>query len=70
MAILSRDERKHLPADAFAIKGRRAYPIHDLDHARNALTRVSQFGTEAERVMVRAAVRRRYPQLSHPDLSK
>lgn len=41
------------------IKGR--FPIHDEAHARNALARVAQFGTEAEREKVSAAVRRSFP---------
>ena len=52
--------RKQLPAKAFAVKGRR-YPIEDKSHARNALARVSQHGTAAEKTRVRAAVHRKFP---------
>jgi pyrroloquinoline quinone (PQQ) biosynthesis protein C len=41
----------------------RAYPIHDIAHARNALARVSAYGTSEEKRRVRAAVYRRYPSL-------
>lgn len=62
-AELTAKKRNKLPKTAFAIPGKRAYPIQDLAHARNALARVAQFGTPAEKKAVRAAVYRRYPQL-------
>lgn len=61
-AQLRTAERNRLPASAFALPGRR-YPIHDLSHARNALARVAQHGSPDEQRRVRAAVRRRFPQL-------
>lgn len=61
MAELSTASRKRLSGSSFAIPERRAYPIHDEAHARNALARVSQHGTTDEKRRVRAAVRRRYP---------
>ena len=60
---LSYEHRKSLPKGDFAIPETRSYPIHDLSHARNALARVSQFGSESEKARVRAAVHRRYPHL-------
>ena len=59
---LTQAERDKLPDSAFALEGRR-YPIHDIGHARNALARVDEFGTQDERRKVRAAVYRRYPQI-------
>ena len=60
MARLSTKQRKALPQKSFALpKGR--YPINDPNHARNALARVSQFGTSSEKARVRAAVHRKYP---------
>lgn len=56
-------ERHALPDSDFAIPEKRAYPIHDESHARNALARVSQFGTPSEKKRVRAAVRRKYPDI-------
>ena len=62
MAIRSTTERKALPTEAFALPGRR-YPIHDEEHAQNALARVSEYGTPAEQNAVRAAVHRKYPNM-------
>jgi hypothetical protein len=64
MAVLTAAARRRLPASAFVFPSRRAYPIPDLAHARNALARVSQFGSPAERARVRAAVARRFPQIA------
>jgi hypothetical protein len=61
MAELTPKKRKSLAKGSFAIPERRAYPIHDKAHARNALARVSQHGTASEKRRVRAAVRRKYP---------
>ena len=61
MAKLSSAARKALPKSTFALPGQRAYPIEDASHARNALSRVSQFGDPSEKDKVRAAVRKKYP---------
>jgi hypothetical protein len=61
VAELTPKKRKGLAKSTFAIPERRAYPINDAAHARNALARVSQHGTAAEKKRVRAAVKRRYP---------
>lgn len=61
MARLTSSERKALPKTAFAVPGRRAYPIEDAAHARNALARVSQHGSSAEKKAVRSKVHSRYP---------
>jgi hypothetical protein len=58
---LSEAARAKLRATAFVFPGRRAYPIEDESHARNALARVSQFGSVSEQARVRAAVHRKYP---------
>ena len=50
-----------MPLGQFAIPGKRAYPINDKSHARNALARVAQHGTPAQKSQVRAAVHRKYP---------
>jgi hypothetical protein len=57
---LTTARRKQLPTKAFALKGRR-YPIEDKSHARNALARISQHGTAAEKTRVRSAVHRKFP---------
>ncbi len=58
--VLTTNARKALPTKAFALPGRR-YPIHDKNHARNALARVAQNGTPEEKAKVRAAVAKRFP---------
>jgi len=64
MAKLTSKQREKLPAKDFAIDGaERRYPIHDIAHARNALARVSAFGTPKEKAVVRRAVYNRYPEL-------
>lgn len=67
MAVLSSGDRKNLSKSSFAIPskapGSGSYPINDKAHARNALSRVSQFGTSAEKAKVRAAVHRKFKQL-------
>jgi hypothetical protein len=64
MAKLSSNQRDNLKATMFAIPekapGSGSYPIPDLSHARNALSRSSGKPEEAR---VRAAVYRRFPQL-------
>jgi len=61
MARLTYKKRKTLTKKVFAIPGRRTYPIHDIAHARNALVRVSQFGSPEEKAKVREAVHKKYP---------
>lgn len=61
-ATLTAKSRKKLPSSAFAIPPDK-YPIHDEAHARNALARVAQHGSDEEKAKVRAAVKRRYPNI-------
>ena len=72
MAILTATARKALPSSSFALpgkgtgpqgKGSGSYPIPDRGHARAALSRVSQYGTPAEKATVRSAVKRKYPSM-------
>jgi hypothetical protein len=60
---LTAKKRNALKKSSFAEPGKRAYPIQDASHARNALARVSQHGTPAEKAKVRAAVHRKYPSI-------
>jgi hypothetical protein len=62
MTKLTTATRKMIPTSEFALPGRR-YPIEDEAHARNALARVSQDGTPAEKATVRRKVRRQFPDL-------
>ncbi len=62
MAKLTTKSRNALATGAFALPGRR-YPIENASHAANALSRVSQFGTPAEKAMVRAKVKAKFPMM-------
>jgi hypothetical protein len=62
MAKLTTATRKKIPTNEFALPGRR-YPVEDEAHARNALSRVSQDGTPAEKTTVRRKVHRLFPGL-------
>lgn len=62
MAKLTSRGRKRIKPKNFALPKQR-YPIHDISHARNALARVSQYGSSTEKKKVRAAVYRKYPSL-------
>jgi hypothetical protein len=63
VAKLTAKKRNALSKSSFAEPEKRAYPINDASHARNALSRVAQFGTSAEKAKVRAAVKRKYPSM-------
>lgn len=63
MARLTTAQRNALPDSAFAEPAQRKYPINDPSHRRNALSRVSQFGSASEKKAVRAAVKRRQPSI-------
>ena len=62
MAKLTTKARKAIPTKNFAGPDR-SYPIEDASHARNALSRVSQFGSPAEKARVRAKVHAKYPNI-------
>ncbi len=66
MAKLNARRRNALSGKSFAGPDR-SYPIEDVSHARNALARVSQHGTESLKVKVRAAVHRKYPGIAQHD---
>lgn len=63
MAQLTSKARSKLRLSDFAEKKAREYPIEDINHARDALARVSANGTTAEKAQVRAAVHRKYPSI-------
>jgi hypothetical protein len=62
MAKLTSKQREDLPKSDFAGPGD-SYPIPDKSHARNALSRVSQYGTSDLKARVRAAVHRKFPDI-------
>lgn len=66
MAKLTTRQRKNLPKGDFALPGGR-YPINDPNHARNALARVAQHGSPAEKARVRAKVHAKYPSIGAPE---
>lgn len=66
MSKLSYSQRESLPKKDFAVPSKReggkgGYPIPDASHARNALARVSQFGSSEEKAEVRAKVHSKFP---------
>lgn len=70
MARLTYKGRQHLAKKTFATKptksakkrgAKGSYPIPDAAHARNALSRVAQFGSPAQKAQVRAAVKKHFP---------
>lgn len=72
MARLTTKERKRLPKKDFALPGRGegpkgtgagSYPIPNVSHARNALARVAQHGTAAEKATVRRKVEAKFPSI-------
>ena len=69
---LSYKERQGLSKSQFALPGKGegpegkqggSYPIPDESHARNALARVSQHGSEAEKRKVKSAVEKKFPDI-------
>jgi len=78
-AKMTQTKREALPSKSFAVPQSKAkkigvageikgeakgkYPIPDVKHARNALARVSQFGSPAEREAVRSKVYGKFPHL-------
>jgi hypothetical protein len=72
MAKLTAAARKKIPKSQFALpgkgkgpegKGAGSYPIPDRSHAANALARVAQHGSSAEKAKVRAKVHAKYPTM-------
>ena len=60
MAKLNAKTRNALPAKSFAGPDR-SYPIPNASHARNALARVSQFGSPELKAKVRRKVHEKFP---------
>lgn len=63
MAKLTTKARSALLKKSFAVPSKKAYPINNASHARNALARVSQFGSPTEKKQVRAAVKKKFPNI-------
>lgn len=63
MAKLTSKKRNSLKSSEFAEPGKRKYPVQDKAHAKNALARVSQFGSESEKSAVRKKVHAKFPSI-------
>lgn len=68
MAKLTYKERTSLPKSSFVFKkggpkDKGKYPIPDASHARNALARVSQFGSPSQKAAVKAKVKAKFPTI-------
>ena len=63
MAKLTTKKRNKISGKNFALPGRR-YPIEDRAHAKNALARVSQHGSPAEKAAVRRKVHGKFPNIA------
>lgn len=59
---LTSEKRNSLKSSFFA-GPKRSYPIEDKNHARNALARVSEFGSPSLKAEIRAKVHRKYPSI-------
>ena len=62
MSKLTAAQRKRIEPKDFAGPDK-SYPIEDKSHARNALARVSQHGSEELKAKVRAKVKAKYPSI-------
>jgi hypothetical protein len=67
MSKLTSKKRNSLPASTFVEPGKRAYPIPDASHARNALARASGKPVEAK---VKAAVAKKFPGIKQGSSGK
>ena len=61
MASLTTARRNALPKSDFAVPSKDGYPVDTANRARDALSRVSQFGSSQEKGQVRRKVAREYP---------
>jgi hypothetical protein len=66
---LTANARRHISINNFAIPEKRKYPIHDINHARAALSMVSRFGTPEEKKRVRNAVYSKYKNLDRENIT-
>lgn len=70
MAKLTAAQRKQIPSKDFALPAKRSksggsggYPIPDPAHAKNALSRVAQFGSPGQIAAVRSKVSSKFPSI-------
>ena len=63
MSVLTSAQRKRLSSSTFVFPKERKYPIEDESHARNALSRAAQNLGPTGEAKVRAAVKRKFPNI-------
>jgi hypothetical protein len=63
MAKLTSAARKKLPTKVFGLPEKRAYPINDASHARNALSRAAANATPAQQKTIKAKVHAMFPSI-------
>lgn len=61
--------RRQIKPSNFALPGRH-YPINNASRARNALARVAQHGTPAEKATVRRKVKAKFPGIAVSGLKR
>ena len=66
MGKLTAEKRNALPAKSFAGPDR-SYPVNDMSHARNALARVSAYGSPELKAHVRSLVHKKFPGIKQHD---
>ena len=59
---LTTNKRKRMRSSSFALPEKRAFPINDKSHARNALSRL-HYATPSEQKQIKTAIDKRYPGL-------
>ncbi len=67
---LSAEDRKALPDADFVFPDKKEYPIPDVSHAINALSRATQSGDEATIAEVKKAVHKKFPFLKKDEKAK
>ena len=63
MAHISTAQRNKLSTSEFALPAQRKYPVDTKNRARNALSRVSEYGDSATKAKVRAKVHAKFPEI-------
>ena len=67
MAKLTARQRAKLRPSQYAIPEREEYPIPDEKHARMALSEVDKDGSPEDKAKVRAAVKKKFPDIDPDD---
>jgi hypothetical protein len=62
--------RNALKPSTFALPDKRAYPLPDASHARNALARASQNATPAEQATIKSKVAAKFPGIKQERAGK